>query len=411
MKVLLVTYYWPPAGGVSVLRWIEMVKEWSKLGYDITVVHPKNASYPIVDHTEHTWLRKVKQVSVPIMEFQGIKSILGFKGKAGNEIFTDKKNWLKRLVLYIRSNLFIPDARCLWVKPVVKKVKQILAQESYDVLITNGTPHSCHLVGLDIKKANNEIKWVADFRDPWMEIDYFKDLSLSQASYKKHERLEREVLDTADMVTTVSPSWAELFRDKGAQNVQVFTNGYDEEKFDLKKSIEVNQVFTIRHIGTIDYDRFPRQLIECVERQQAITLEFAGKIAAEVRQDLEKNKVTDLGYVDHDKAVELMLSADALLLCNSQLGAVEGRIPAKVFEYLAARKPILYIGSMQNDAWRIIDELGMGIHLDYTSSLDDIYAALKKLRTSKIRESKESDKYTRKHIARSFSNRILELIA
>lgn len=372
-KLLLITYYWPPAGGVAVQRWLHMSYHLAELGWEITVYHPKNPSYPAIDHSNNKCLHPdIKFISLSIQEPGKIYDLISPKNKSNStQIFKDNKGWLKTAALKIRANQFIPDARMLWIKPSVKYLTNFLNNNRQDVMITNGTPHSCHVIGQKLSSHFQDLKWVADFRDPWMEIDYFEDLMLSDNARKKHSDLEKKVLLSTDAITTVSPTWAKLFQNKGAKKVETFTNGYSTE---IKASSRaISDKVIISHVGTLNNDRNPKNLWKALDVfDKEVEINLVGPIAEEVINvtDELSQVSTQPKTVPHQKAIEIMRNSSALLLLNNQKGETKGRIPAKVFEYLALEKPIIYFGRVDNDAAEILRNSKMAKFYSYEDDIN-----------------------------------------
>jgi len=172
-KVLVVTYYWPPAGGPGVQRWLKFVKYLPEFGIEPHVYVPQNPNYPIVDETllcePNPAIHIIKQ---PIFEPYALGKIISKKktNRISSGIITEKNmSWMEKFLLFVRGNLFIPDARVFWVKPSYTYLKNYLIEQKIDTLITTGPPHSLHLIGLRLKKEL-KINWIADFRDPWTTI-------------------------------------------------------------------------------------------------------------------------------------------------------------------------------------------------------------------------------------------------
>src|SRR5699024_1250641 len=136
------------------------------------------------------------------------------------------QSWFQKVLLFIRGNFFIPDARVLWVKPSVKFLSHYLSQSKIDTVITTGPPHSMHLIGLKLKEKLN-IKWIADFRDPWTDIHYQAKLPLTKKSTWKHQKLEENVLQIADVIITTSFKTGEDFKKRTQKPVEVITNGFE----------------------------------------------------------------------------------------------------------------------------------------------------------------------------------------
>src|SRR5690606_10218794 len=107
------------------------------------------------------------------------------------------------LLLFVRGNFFIPDARINWVKPSVQYLDTYIADYNIKTIITTGPPHSLHLIGLELQKRAG-VKWIADFRDPWTTIGYHKQLRLTSYAKQKHKALEKQVLQTADQIIVTS---------------------------------------------------------------------------------------------------------------------------------------------------------------------------------------------------------------
>ncbi|MCB0428063.1 MAG: glycosyltransferase, partial [Mangrovimonas sp.] len=229
-KVLIVAYYWPPAGGPGVQRWLKFVKYLPDFGIEPIVFVPENASYPIVDESLNTEISSAATViKFPIKEPYKLAGFLSKSSKnISKGIIPDKKkqSLIQQMMLYIRGNFFIPDARIGWVKPSVSFLETYCSEHKIDTLITTGPPHSLHLIGLHLKEKLS-LKWITDFRDPWTSIDYHKELKLSKASENKHKALEKQVLTTADQIVVTSESTRLEFEQITSKPIEVITNGYD----------------------------------------------------------------------------------------------------------------------------------------------------------------------------------------
>nr|MBA2408145.1 glycosyl transferase family 1 [Chitinophagales bacterium] len=208
-KVLIITYYWPPSGGAGVQRWLKMSKYLPEYGWEPIIYTPENAAYPIIDHSlEKDVLPGMKILRLPIWEPYDIyKRFVGRKKEeavySGFLSENKPKSFTEKISIWIRGNFFIPDARCFWIRPSIQFLTQELKKNPVDAIISTGTPHSMHLIGKGIKE-NLNIPWLADFRDPWTTIDFYGQLMLTRWADAKHHRLEKDVLKTADKVTTVS---------------------------------------------------------------------------------------------------------------------------------------------------------------------------------------------------------------
>jgi glycosyltransferase involved in cell wall biosynthesis len=389
-KILIITYYWPPAGGPGVQRWLKFAKYLPDFGWKPVIYTPENPSYPLLDETlmkdvpEH-----IEMVRTKIWEPYQLAEKLNKsnkKFKAGQFDVGKNQSWKSRLSIWIRGNFFIPDARVFWVKPSVQFLEKYLKENKIDTIVTSGPPHSLHLIGLGLKDKLPNLKWIADFRDPWTEISYYKHLKLTKSSDKKHRQLESAVFKNADITLATSYTDAENFRKAGA-NAVCITNGFDEsdaaEKAKSQKGEEINgqnseNKFTLSYIGVLEQLRNPeilwRVLDELVkddpEFAKYFSLKFVGRIDDKILNSIEntslKEHIVNLGYLSHGKAVEEMQNSDMLLITNFPNESSKGIIPGKIFEYLATGKQILSFGPDKADVEKILEETRAGKHFSYT---------------------------------------------
>jgi len=379
-KVLIIAYYWPPAGGPGVQRWLKFVKYLPEFGVQPIVYVPENATYPILDHELVQEIRKdVTVLTHPINEpykFATFFSKNSTKTISSGIIKDQKKqSFLDKTLLYIRGNFFIPDARVGWVKPSVTFLSDYIKQNAIDTIITTGPPHSMHLIGMELKKRF-KLKWIADFRDPWTNIGYHKELKLTERASKKHQELEKEVLNTCDQVITTSFTTKKEFEVITSKPIQVITNGYDVE---YVSKLPMDNKFTISHIGSLLSKRNPRILWKALRLilkenetfENDFELQLIGKVSPEVLETLEEFKLTKflkiIGYVSHKEAIKKQRSSQLLLLIEINSYETIGIIPGKLFEYMAAERPILAIGPEGSDVEEIIKETNTGKYFDYES--------------------------------------------
>jgi glycosyltransferase involved in cell wall biosynthesis len=375
-KVLIVTYYWPPAGGSAVFRWLKFAKYLREFGWEPIIYTAQNGEYSEIDLTNDkdipTGLTVLKQ---PIWEpYMFYKKFIGQKKteKVNVGFLTERKKpkLAEKIAVWIRGNFFIPDARRFWIKPSVKFLSGYLKNNPVDAVISSGPPHSMHLIALQLKKKFN-IPWVADFRDPWTNIDYYPELLLSSLADHKHHRLEKKVITTADCVVTVGSKMTEEFQAMGARRVETITNGFDTADYD-NRPVELDKDFTIAHFGTINKARNPivlwdalvELLIENPEFEKHLKLKFVGRLDASVIDSLQKYNLLDFlektDFVPHDEVVvKERQSQNLLLLINNTLNA-EGILTGKFFEYLAANRPIIAIGPTKGDVASILNDSQAG---------------------------------------------------
>ncbi|MFD0933116.1 glycosyl transferase family 1 [Psychroflexus salinarum] len=370
-KVLIITYYWPPAGGPGVQRWLQFSKHLPEFGFQPIVYKPENPSYPISDNSLDA-SPEVKVIEKSIFEpyaFAELFSKSDSKTISSGIIKSKKKqSWKERLMLYIRGNVFIPDARVLWVKPSVSFLKDYIQNNEIETIITTGPPHSLHLIGMGLKEIHPELHWIADFRDPWTTIGYHSALKLTEKSKQKHLALENDVLNSADQLVVTSFQTKAEFEQKTKTPIDVITNGYEEISVDA----ELSENFTISHIGSLLNDRNPKVLWEVLSElieenlvfKDFFELKFIGKISESVLESAYeaglKKFVSVVGYLNHKDAVESQRSSQMLLLIEIDKPETRGIIPGKLFEYLSSKRPILAIGPEGWDVGKIISETSSG---------------------------------------------------
>lgn len=382
-KILIITYYWPPAGGPGVQRWLKFAKYLPDFGWKPIIYTPENPSYPLLDETLMKDVpENIEMVRTKIWEPYQLAEKLNKsnkKFKAGQFDVGKNQSWKSKLSIWVRGNFFIPDARVFWVKPSVTFLEKYLKENKIDTIVTSGPPHSLHLIGLGLKNKMPDLKWVADFRDPWTEISYYKHLKLTKSSDKKHRQLESAVFKNADITLATSYTDAENFRKAGA-NAFCITNGYDESDSGKKakgQNLQNGQAFNLSYIGVLEQLRNPENLWKALDeliKENAefaadFKLKFVGRIDDKILHSIEnsslKNHILNLGYLAHGKAVEEMQNSDMLLITNFPNEASKGIIPGKIFEYLASGKQILSFGPDKADVSKILEETQAGKHFSY----------------------------------------------
>ncbi|RZP13851.1 MAG: glycosyl transferase family 1 [Flavobacteriales bacterium] len=424
-RVLIITYYWPPAGGPGVQRWLKFVTYFKEFGIDPIVFIPDNPHYPITDESIGSELPEgIQIIRFPIKEPYGFVNLFSKKKitQVSSGIITKRKqSVLEKVLLWIRGNFFIPDARIGWVKPSINFLRNFIADHNLEAIITSGPPHSLHLIGKSLKEETG-IKWVADFRDPWTTIHYHKSLRLAKRAQKKHIALESEVLTKADHIVVTSATTKKEFEKITQTPIEVITNGYDSiDNFKLNLDIK----FTLSHIGSLLSNRNPIILWEVLselcsenpEFSKDLLIQLAGSVSDAILISIQKYGLMDqciaLGYLSHQKAIQLQYNSQVLLLIEMNLPETKAIIPGKLFEYLAAKRPILAIGPIDSDVEKIIEETNSGSYFGYSEK-----EKLKKqisLFYSEYREghltlnSKGLSKFSRKKLTSKMSDLIKSL--
>ena len=271
-KLLIISYYWPPGSGPGVQRWLKFVKYLHQLGHTCTIVTVRNGSYPSFDSTLENEIPSNCNVlkTRTIEPFTLFNILQGKKGKQMQVAMADlkgEKTKFKKIANLIRANLFIPDARKGWNYFAYREASKFLKNNAADVIITSGPPHSTHLVGLKLQKKFN-IKWLADFRDPWTEISYNSLLMRSNRSIRKDKMLETQVLEKASQVLVVSEEMKRSFANRCNQ-INVLHNGYDESDFEEQNNPQ-NPQFTITYTGNFKNNQNINLWWECLKKMNLL---------------------------------------------------------------------------------------------------------------------------------------------
>lgn len=388
-KVLIITYYWPPSGGAGVQRWLKFVKYLREFGWEPVVYTAENGEMPVIDESlEKDIPECVTVLKTPIWEpyhlykrFRGRKKDDKINASFLNE--NKKTGITEKISIWIRGNFFIPDARKFWIKPSAQFLSEYIRKEGIDFVISSGPPHSMHLIALKLKKQFPQLKWVADFRDPWTNIDFYDKLMLTPMADNKHHRQELSVLQNADRVVSIgsemSLEFKTMLEKSGHRNTEkcvVITNGYDEDDL-ATEAVEKDTKFSIAHIGTLVKDRNPEVLWKVLAKMTAgnqsfreqLEIKLVGKVDIYVNEQLDNyglsGYVNKIEYLPHDEVIlEQQRSRVLLLLVNNTKNA-KGILTGKFFEYMASRSPILAIGPTDGDLAEIIHATKSGLISDF----------------------------------------------
>ena len=391
-KVLIITYYWIPSGGAGVQRWVKFAKYLRQYGWEPIIYTPENPEYPSIDHSfEKDIPADITVLKTPIWEpYNVYRNLTGKKNQAINAGFISenkKQGWKDKLSIWIRGNFLIPDPRRFWIKPSVGFLSDYLKENPVDAIITTGPPHSMHLIGMGLKKNFPSLPWVADFRDPWTNIDFYKDLNLTWFADKIHHKLEREVLQKADTVLVVSRGMEEEFAPMKPKKLQVITNGYDESDVQVG-TLALDGRFSISHIGTLNAARNPRIVwkvlseicAENVDFKKDLQIQLVGKVDFSVLEDIQsyglQEQLLKIDYLSHSEAIAKQNSSQVLMLLINQSGNAKGILTGKFFEYLAAKRPILAVGPTDGDAAVVLNETGAGVIVDFADEQETKTAIL-----------------------------------
>ena len=379
--ILIITYYWPPAGGAGVQRWLKFVKYLPDHGWTPVIYTVKNGEFPVLDFSlEKDIPEGTEVIRRKIFEpYNWYKKFIGQKPQerinAGFLSQTEKPAGKEKLSRWIRGNLFIPDARKFWIRPSVRFLSKYLKEHPVDLIISTGPPHSMHLIALGLKKKLH-IPWLADFRDPWTKIDFYDELHLSNTADRKHHQLEKQVVRSANTVVSVTRYMQKDFEQLGARNSVYIPNGYDPADIpaDISEKIEK---FRILYIGSLNETRNPGSLWHVLRQltteepgfTEDLRIELIGKTDISVHRSIEQSRLTPFvsmtDYVPHEEIFRLQKKAAILLLLINKTRYDKGIVTGKIFEYLISGRPVLAIGPPDGEAATILKQTNTGVTVNY----------------------------------------------
>lgn len=376
--VLIITYYWPPAGGSGVQRHLIFAKYLRLFGWEPIIFTVKNGEYPELDSSLLSEVPEGIKVlkAVTIEPYALFRMLTGNRQTVGANLFHGKrkKSTTSKFLFWIRSNLFIPDARIFWALPSIFSLRRFLRHNSVDAIISTGPPHTTHIIARSISRSF-KIPWLADFRDAWTKIDYFEKLNLSRIAKRIHQRWEQKILTSAHGIVTVSPYHAGELQKLAGRHVSVVTNGFDEDHFPDSR-VMLDEKFTILHTGMLSEARnhsiFWEALSELSEAnrdfREHLEIRFYGTTDASVLESVPP-VLTDRtffhDYVDHAKIPGLLRRARILYLPIHNCSVDVGFLPGKLFEYLGARRPVVSIGPATGDTAVLLEKLKAGQTFEY----------------------------------------------
>ncbi len=372
-KVLIISYKWPPCGGIGVLRNLKFAKYLRDFGWEPIVLIPTKADYPYLD--ENNWEdvpKGITTLTCPILEpFSLFKLVSGKKKDYALSNPVDvkgkKQNIIDKFGIWVRGNFFIPDARSLWIRPAVKTALKYIDENQVDAILTDGPPHTNTRIGYLIAKKTG-IPWLADFQDPWSQVDYLPKYKLTKLAWYIHRKMEQQVFKSASKITSASPGFTAQLESIGAKDVSTLYYGYDEADF-TDISIKPKSKFIITHAGLLGEDRKPQNLFKVLNElcnsiptlKNDLEIRLMGNVDYSVIESIKEQNLytyTNLtGSVSRKKVIESISESSVLLLLINKAYNASARIPAKIFEYIRTGNKILALGPLQSDINDLLQDI------------------------------------------------------
>ncbi len=425
-KVLIITYYWPPAGGPGVQRVLKFAKYLPEFGWEPVILTVENGEYPAIDESLvsdiPSGLKVIRTKTVEPYTLYRLLNGQGKKNRIPSYVLSESGNggFKKRISRYIRGNLFIPDAKIGWIPFAVREGMRILRNEQIDLIFSSSPPQTVNLVARKLAQKSG-VRWVADFRDPWTDIFYYHTMHRIPLAANLDRALEERVLRNATAVITVSPSIVRLLEKKVKNQYFVLPNGFDDSDFGRAGSLEPDENFTLLHTGHLAATQNPVVLWEAlavlVESadgfRNSLQIHFYGNVQPEVIQSLESHGLRDYctfyDYTPHAEIVNVMQKSSLLFFVVPQCDHNEGILTSKLFDYFGAQRPILGIGPRKGDAAAILKETKAGAMFEYADSdgvtgfVRDLFNAWKKHGITSLEDVDATARYSRRNLTRRLS--------
>lgn len=380
-KVLFIVYNFPPAAGAATQRVLKFLKYLNKYDFQTFVLTVDKVDYPDLDFT---LIEKIPPETKVIKTrywtpFRIYRKITGRKSDEKIPVAFIKDNHksiAERISVFLRLNVFLPDAKIGWLPFAVREGTRLIKEEGIDIIISSGPPHTTHLIAKSLKRKTR-IKWIADFRDPWTDIDYYSGMKRTKIAEWIDSKLERSVLKNADFVVAASEGYLDIIKSKGIKNnYEVLTNGFDPDDFQNIEQKSTSK-FIITYTGNMPSTRNPEKLWIALEELVEENLEFAnnfefhfaGVMDDEIRQKIKSMKFfknfIDHGYLNHKNVLELTFNSHLLIMIVNRVVTSNEILPGKIFEYIASGNFILVIGPESGVSARLIHYVKQGTAVDY----------------------------------------------
>lgn len=405
-RVLIISYYWPPAGGPGVQRVLKFAKYLPVFGWEATILTVKSGEYQAFDNSLISDINAEQKIfKTGSIGFYGLfKKISGQKsipthqlsGGTGDTLFARISRW-------IRLNLVLPDGRIGWYPFAVRKGRDIIDKEKIDLVFSSGPPHSVHLIGRSLAKTSS-CPWVADFRDPWSERFYYEENKRSWLARLVELRMEKAVMKKASAITAASSGFIQLLLAKTGEfeKGSVITNGFDQDDFSDMTDYSFRDPITILHIGNLTKSQLPLSLFKVLQKQLNQTsgkykLKLTGSVHPEIRQAVSDHNLNEIveynPYLKHDLAVKEMQQADFVFTVIPDTANNSGIIPGKIFEYMKSETAIILIGPADCDAAAIINKTSSGRVFDYDTEAE-LAEYIKIRRNEEVKDMEQFNRFT-----------------
>ncbi len=407
-KVLFVTYYWLPSGKASIHWPLKMIKFLPDGGWQPLVLTVRNED---VFSQRDESLENELDPNLKVFRtnsFEPFSLYKTFTGKKKDEklvpsetISSANKGLAHRISIWIRMNLFVPDARAGWYFPGVKEGRKFLENENIDAVVSIGPPHTGHLIGMTLSKHFN-VPHVPVFIDPWVDIAYYRGFKRSKPTLTLDNYLEKKVLAHAEAAVFVTKTMEEDYKKKYSflkDKSHVLYWGFDEEKFKDLPAPAQNDDEIILHAGNIfDFQNVPKfwqSVKKEIDNGRNLRLKFIGTVSPKIKSAIKNAGLGEYaeyaGFLPYDEMINELNNASYLLVCATE----KRHVPGKLFEYLRAGKPIIAFGDDNKEVENILTEANAGMIFRYDDDPVKFFNRASEFQT----DLETIKKYNRKNIA------------
>ena len=374
-NILIVAYVYPPLGGAGVQRTLKFAKFLKKFGYNVNVLTVNNEKSTIKDESlkaESTDGIKVframqrENFIVNTIANRNITHVKTVKPENKEDIIkktseitlkSKVKRKIKKILLNIYRNMYIPDDKISWKKDAVELGLRIIKEEKIDIIYSTSAPYTGHLIACELKQKSN-IAWIADFRDQWV-TNPFADYT--PYAKRKNEKMEKSVIEKANVVISVSKpiidDFIDRYKNQRADKFKIITNGYDEDDFDDYNIDRIPPKYIITYNGTLYGKISPKNFLIAIDRliedkkikQEELIIRFVGQIGKDAQEDItfflaKYDKVIEfISYLPHKESLKELENSSAALLIVGAFEGSEGVYTGKIFEYIRSGRVVIGI--------------------------------------------------------------------
>jgi glycosyltransferase involved in cell wall biosynthesis len=386
IRLLLISYLFPPSGGIAVQRALSLAKYLPPEGFRVHVLKAKNAAGPADDPAlleqvpPEVTIHEAFTPEIPFALRQRIWKFLKRSGRssgsgkvAAGAVAARPGGW-KALAGQLARRIFNPEPEILWVPFALRQARRIVRRHGIQAVLVTAPPFSAFLVGTALKREFPGLKLISDFHDEWLSF-YLQDFDFqnSAATRKRAEQIERETADASDLVVAVTESsLAEIrnrYRHLPDSRFTCIHNGYDPEVIRrVEHSSASRERVIVSHIGTVYKTASPRYYLDALDRlpeglRSRFETRFIGRISPEETEILQNRKSTvrEMGFLPQREAMRYVGETDYLLLTMTN----DISLPGKLFEYLALGKPIFALARRDSEVFRILQRTRSGTCVDF----------------------------------------------